>query len=231
MTDKLKEYHLEERELYRKLPHLHNWWNKLYVAETFGHLCGPGGTEIPETREYVIRPIYNLAGMGICTTIKTLEKGDITSVPPGYFWCEYFEGNHYSATYEKVDKGFYHEWKVLHNWQGWNKKENVVKFRRWLKLDWAPELPKELQELDVPFINVEYKGDKVIELHFRPSGNPDGTYEDKWNEYIPVWEDTPKSFKNELYNQGFRFIKNPFDDWMDDLEPYMKERRLGYFVR
>ena len=70
MTDKLKEYHLEERELYRKLPHLHNWWNKLYVAEKFGHLCGPGGTEIPETREYVIRPIYNLAGMGICTTIK-----------------------------------------------------------------------------------------------------------------------------------------------------------------
>ena len=78
---------------------------------------------------------------------------------------------------------------------------------------------------------IEYKDDKVIEVHFRPSGNPDGTYKDKWNEYIPVWEDTPKSFKNELYNQGFRFIKNPFDDWMDDLEPYMKERRLGYFVR
>ena len=30
---------------------------------------------------------------------------------------------------------------------------------------------------------------------------------------------TPKSLKNELYNQGFKFIKNPFDDWMDDLEP------------
>ena len=91
-------YDLEERELYRKLPHLHKWWNKLYLAETMGYQCGPGATEIPETKEYVIRPIYNLGGMGICTTIKILEKGDISSVPPGYFWCEYFEGNHYSAT-------------------------------------------------------------------------------------------------------------------------------------
>ena len=80
-------YDLEERELYRKLPHLHKWWNKLYLAETMGYQCGPGATEIPETKEYVIRPIYNLGGMGICTTIKVLEKGDISSVPPGYFWC------------------------------------------------------------------------------------------------------------------------------------------------
>ena len=44
------------------------------IAETMGYKCGPGGTAIPETREYVIRPIYNLAGMGVCTTIKVLEK-------------------------------------------------------------------------------------------------------------------------------------------------------------
>ena len=36
--------------------------------------CGPGATEIPETKEYVIRPIYNLGGMGIQGQI--LEKGD-----------------------------------------------------------------------------------------------------------------------------------------------------------
>ena len=73
-----RRYDLEERELYRKLPHLHKWWNKLYLAETMGYQCGPGATEIPETKEYVIRPIYNLGGMGICTTIKVLEKGDIS---------------------------------------------------------------------------------------------------------------------------------------------------------
>ena len=48
-------YDLEERELYRKLPHLHKWWNKLYLAETMGYQCGPGATDIPETKEYVIR--------------------------------------------------------------------------------------------------------------------------------------------------------------------------------
>ena len=25
----------------------------------------------------------------------------------------------------------------------------------------------------------------IKEIHFRPGGNPDGTYEDKWKEYIP----------------------------------------------
>ena len=179
-------YDLEERDLYRKLPHLHKWWNKLYLAETMGYQCGPGATEIPETKEYVIRPIYNLGGMGICTTIKVLEKGDISSVPPGYFWCEYLEGTHYSATYSKEDKGFYHEWKLLHNWQGWNDKSNVVKFTRWLKLDTAPELPTQLAEIDVPIINVEYKGNNPIEIHFRPSGNPDGTIDDKWLSLIHI---------------------------------------------
>ena len=222
-----EEFHIEERDLWLKLPHLHKWWNKLYLAEVMGYSCGPGGTSIPETREYVIRPTYNLAGMGICTTIKTLEKGDITSVPPGYFWCEYLEGRHFSASYEKVNG----EWKCLHNWQGWNDKFNVVKFRKWIKQDFVPKLPKVIADIDVPFINVEFKEDKPIEIHFRPSGNPDGTYEDKWNEHIPVWEDTPKSTKNELYNQGYTFINNPFDDWMDDLEPYMNEIRLGYFVK
>tara|TARA_B100000683_G_scaffold163443_1_gene157416 strand:- start:1527 stop:2252 length:726 start_codon:yes stop_codon:yes gene_type:complete len=224
-------YDLEERELYRRLPHLHKWWNKLYLAETMGYQCGPGATEIPETKEYVIRPIYNLGGMGICTTIKVLEKGDISSVPPGYFWCEYFEGNHYSATYYKEDKGFYYAWKLLHNWQGWNDKSNVIKFTRWLKLDTAPPLPKQLAEIDVPIINVEYKDNNPIEIHFRPSGNPDGTVEDKWNEYIPIWQDTSKSYTDSLEDQGYQWIDNPFEDWYEDIEPYFKERRLGYYVR
>ncbi len=223
----LDDYDLEERELYKKLPHLHKWWNKLYLAEAMNYSCGPAATEIPETKEYVIRPIYNLAGMGICTTIKTLKKGDITSVPPGYFWCEYFEGRHFSTTYQKIDG----EWQCLHNWEGWNDKFNVVKFRKWVKRDFVPKLPKVLAEINVPILNVEFKEDKPIEIHFRPSGNPDGTYKDKWKEYIPVWKDTSKSTKNELYNQGYTFIDNPFDNWMDDLKPYMKEERFGYFVK
>ena len=51
MKDKLEEYHVEERDLWLKLPHLHKWWNKLYLAEIMGYSCGPGATEIPETKD------------------------------------------------------------------------------------------------------------------------------------------------------------------------------------
>jgi len=223
----LDDYDLEERELYRKLPHLHKWWNKLYLAETMGYSCGPGATEIPETKEYVIRPIYNLGGMGICTTVQTLQKGDISSVPPGYFWCEYFEGRHFSTTYYKEGNN----WHCLHNWQGWNDKSNVVKFTKWKKSNDIPTLPQPLAEIDVPIINVEYKENNPIEIHFRPSGNPDGTSDDKWNEYIPIWQDTTTEYKNTLVEQGYTWIDNPFEDWYEDIEPYFKESRLGYYVR
>ena len=201
----------------------------MYLAETMGYSCGPAGMEIPKTQEYVIRPIYNLAGMGVCTTVQVLEKGDISSVPPGYFWCEYFEGDHYSATYYRADRGFYTEWQLLHNWQGWNDKENPVRFTRWLRQDTAPELPPQLEKIDVPILNVEYIDSKPIEIHFRPSGNPDGTYTEQWQEYIPIWDDTPTSECVALVEQGYTWIDNP--DCMDDLKPYMKQTRLGYYVR
>ena len=95
--------------------------------------------------------------------IKTLEKGDITSVPSDTR-CEYPEGRHFSQIYEKVNG----EWKCPHNWQGWNDKFNVVKFRKWIKQDFVPKLPKVIADIDVPFINVEFKEDKSIEIHFRP---------------------------------------------------------------
>ena len=59
------EYDLDEHELWLKYPQYHKWWNKLYLAQAMGYSCGPGAVPIPETREYVIRPVYNLAGMGL----------------------------------------------------------------------------------------------------------------------------------------------------------------------
>jgi len=222
------EYDLDEHELYLKYPQHHKWWNKLYLAETMGYSCGPGGVRIPSTGEYVIRPIYNLIGMGVCTTIKVLKQGDCTSTPPGYFWCEYLEGNHYSATYENING----TWKPLHCWQGWNRKSNVVKFNKWIRSDYTPTIPKAIANINnVKYINIEYKGDNPIELHFRPSGNPDGTSISKWNEYIPIWHDTTQFEKDKLVDQGYTWIDNPYDDWMEDMEPYLNERRLGYYVR
>ena len=110
----------------------HRWvFNKLEMALRFGYDAGPACVPITKSGRYIVRPIYNLYGMGIGATIKDLDldlhADDMMHhkhVPPGYFWCEYLEGNHYSATYSKEDKGFYHEWRLLHNWQGWNDKSN-----------------------------------------------------------------------------------------------------------
>ena len=123
----IHDHDLDEWELWEKFPQHHLWWNKLYVAEKFGYQCGPGATPIPESKQYVIRPIYNLAGMGIGAEVKFLEKGDRSSVPPGYFWCEYFKGTHYSASYiwNKAS------WKNIHCWIG----DHLVFHRLFLRFE------------------------------------------------------------------------------------------------
>ncbi len=219
---KLKE-DLDEWELWEKFPQHHLWWNKLYVAEKFGYQCGPGATPIPESKQYVIRPIYNLAGMGIGAEVKFLEKGDRSSVPPGYFWCEYFKGTHYSASYiwNKAS------WKNIHCWIGINNSSNLTKFLKWVRSDYIPPVSDQLNVLyDAKYLNLEFIDNNIIEVHLRISGNPDGTFESKWNEYIPVWQDTDTS----LY-KNYTWIDNPFDDWMNDKKNYMTEKRLGYYVR
>lgn len=219
----ISDHDLDEWEIWLEYPQYHKWWNKLYLSQVMGYSCGPCGTKIPETAEYVIRPIYNLAGMGIGTEIKVLKKGDLSSVPPGYFWCEYFKGRHFSATYAKREK-----WKCIHNWQGWNDKSNVVKFTKWVRCENLNEMPKQFEDIDVPYMNIEFIENNPIEIHFRPSGNPDGTYDSKWNEYIPIWDNKTKE---EFKNKGYTWIDNPFKDWMEDKKHFMKEERLGYYVR
>ena len=39
------------------------------------------------------------------------------------------------------------------------------------------------------------------------------------------------SEKDKLLQQGYKWIDNPFENWDEDIEPYMKEKRLGYYVR
>ena len=35
-------------------------YNKLTLSEKLGHVCGPAGTVVPETGEYIIRPMMNI---------------------------------------------------------------------------------------------------------------------------------------------------------------------------
>lgn len=75
---------MDDCDSYLKYPHHRNWFNKLWLSEMLGYKCGPCGVEIPEDGTYVVRPIYNLSGMGIGAELKQLKKDDI-STPPGYF--------------------------------------------------------------------------------------------------------------------------------------------------
>ena len=37
--------------------------------------------------------------------------------------------------------------------------------------------------------------------------------------------------KKNFKNKGYTWIDNPFKDWMEDKKHFMKEERLGYYVR
>ena len=93
----------EDFEAWEKYPQHHKWFDKLYLAELMGYKCGPTGTAPDVTDHYVVRPIYNLSGMGVGAKIVKIDAGDFTKVPPGYFWCEFMPGIQYSATYQWLE--------------------------------------------------------------------------------------------------------------------------------
>ena len=51
---------------------------------------------------YILRPIYNLIGWGLHAKKIYIDVNDEMSLfdcHPGEFWCEWFEGSHYSIDY------------------------------------------------------------------------------------------------------------------------------------
>lgn len=218
---------MEDTDAYIKYPQHRKWFNKLWVAETFGYKCGPAGIEIPETGTYVIRPIYNLAGMGAGATVKQLLKGDFSSVPPGYFWCEYLTGKHYSANYvwkydrDMINGKWLQPWKGSSCWEGTNMPVNLTKFVEWKRSDYIPEVPDELVTLrDVKEINVEFKGNQIIEVHLRPSPDPD------YDHIIPVWASDFGKKREHMEMHGFDFIEA-----YDNANGYIEDARIGFLVK
>mgnify|MGYP001284431473 CR=1 FL=1 len=77
-----------------KYPQHHIWFNKLWLAEQLGYDCGPASVPVSKSGKYIVRPIYNLRGMGLGTYVTELHPNTVDDIQPGYFWCEYFEGTH-----------------------------------------------------------------------------------------------------------------------------------------
>jgi hypothetical protein len=208
-------------------------FNKLEVALRQGLHAGPGGTPPGNSGLYISRPIYNIYGMGIGAKQFSYDHNTMQEdmvqyahVPPGYFWCEWIPGSQWSIDYQKYSDG---SWKVESVWEGTHYSDsNLTKFKSWTRLSnrAAPgikDLPLDgLENFEVPYINIEMRGDYITEVHLRPGDAlfnryPVGT------QLIPVWE-------------GMEWPKG---EWIPDVDPdmskytangHLSEIRNGFIV-
>jgi hypothetical protein len=216
-------------QAYSKYPQHHKWFNKLYVAELFGYDCGPCGTAPTKDGTYIVRPIYNLSGMGVGAKVVELSAGDLRQTPPGYFWCEYLTGKHYSADYTwKGDRDFttgewLQAWEGTSCWEGTNMPINLTKFIEWKRSSYIPEVPEKLNSLrDVNKINIEFKGNRVIEVHLRSTPDP------AYDHVIPVWATDDYMKRQHFESHGFKYVVDP-----DDADGHIDQAdaRLGFLVK
>ena len=169
-------------------------YNKLQVSRVLGYECGPAGLLVPRPDFYIIRPCINFMGMGRYARIEYLE-GDTEHLHPAEFWCEVFEGEHISVDYYKGQQEL-----TVRGVR--DPQDPLYKWKKWYKVDRVIPLPKLLQNLDYNWINCEFIGNKLIEIHLR--GNPDFRYNN--DSVIPVWEgDSVKTYieDNDYHRLGF----------------------------
>ena len=211
---------LQDYEAYDKFPRHRKWFSKLYVAETLGYDCGPAGIAPSKTGTYIVRPVMNLSGMGVGARVEKIEKDDCEAVEAGYFWCEYFDGPHYSGNYRFVS-GQIPYWEPISCWEGTNMPINVTKFTEWKRSKHAPKVPRDFNVLsDVAVINVEFIGDKPIEVHLRKSADPE------YDHMIPVWGSSPQDTIPHYEIHGYKYIES-----YDDGDGQLNDPRLGFMVR
>jgi hypothetical protein len=194
-----------------RYPQYRKWFNKLYVADLFGYKCGPAGIPVTEAGYYVVRPIYNLAGMSVGAKLVYLEAKDIDKVPPSYFWVEEFHGIQYSLDYVKEDGKF----KQLNCYVGVRDYENLSLFKSWTKSNHIYTLPDCIESIDVPRLNIEMIGDKIVEVHLRNGFDHMMQYQ----EIYPVFEGIKHSCLNI---HEFEYIKGVADGY-----GHLKNTRLG----
>lgn len=161
----------------------HIWvLDKLILSKKLGYNCGPTGIDVPQPGWYIVRPCINAMGMGLGAQRIFIEK-ETMHLPLGYFWCEWFDGDHYSVDYLPE-----YGTKILTVKGTKQSKEEFVKWDKWEKVDHKKKhkIPKLLFPviLDYYRINLEYIDSKLIEVHFRENED----FKNNISEFIPVWE-------------------------------------------
>lgn len=178
-------------------------FDKLILSKKLGYVCGPVGVNVPEPGTYILRPITNILGMGREARIVYIEE-DTEHLIPGNFWCEVFDGRHLSVDYINQQQvlcveGFKE-----------SKRHELYKFRSWQVVEDNIPFPSILKDLDYPYINCEFIGGNLIEVHLRLNSD----FKNNEKELIVVW-------KGESIEppDGFKFV--PDHDF----------KRLGFFKR
>jgi hypothetical protein len=150
--------------------------------------------------------------MGAGSTIMELDPNDLTTVPPGYFWCEIFDGEHFSLDLSWKNN----KWEITSCYQGINNKDKLYKFHKWIRTSINYQIPEILNSLQLcKNLNIEIIDNKIIEVHLRSS--PDPIY----NEIIPVWENEKTQISSE-----YTWIESE-----DDADGFIPQKRLGFFVK
>jgi len=195
-------------------PQHHQWFNKLWLSEHLGYVCGPGGVAVPKDGMYIVRPIYNLRGMGLGAQLKYLTTEDLRSVLAGYFWCEQFSGVQHSIDYV-WDSG----WQQVAAFEGLNQPDCLYRFTSWTRCDehYSTKLPHQFNRLrDCTHINVEFIDNKIIEVHLRNTPDPQ-----EYKHLIPVWGDETLAMPD-----GYTWISSP-----DNADGLLPNTRLGFYAR
>lgn len=164
-------------------------YDKLILSRKLGYICGPADVPVPYPDEYIVRPITNILGMSIGARKRWITR-DTFFLDPGTFWCEVFTGKH--LTYDYIDGN------QAVCYEGFLAEGSLSKFVKWQKTSDKFTPPEFVLNLSKKYghINIECKGDKIIEMHLRP--NPD------WIQYnadvlIPDWKETACPGKEYKY--------------------------------
>jgi len=220
----------EDYEAWEAYPQYRWVFNKLELSMRLGYDCGPACVPIKNAGNYIIRPTYNLYGMGIGAHKKFLnpsihgeEMIHHKHIPPGYFWCEWFDGNHQSVDFIKDNN----HWVPFHAMTGKHEdKHSLTKFIEWEVTEPEITLPDWLHDITTEkYLNVETRGGKIIEVHLR-SGN-----DVLWDYYvgtkvIPVW----KGVDYKEY-EHLPFIGNLHsEEYKYEADGNLSDIRLGYYV-
>lgn len=158
-------YPKNDIEAYNLYPKYNFVYDKLFIAKYQNLKCGPIPIE-PSHFPIVIKPIYNLCGMGL-NSAKIENIADFNKyLDSGRFWVEYLRGKHYSIDLI-VNNG-----KIIY----YTAFEGIIKtfgtFNEWRQSDIVlPKIIKKfIKEKLIGFtgsVNIETIDGKMIEVHLR----------------------------------------------------------------